>query len=201
MALSECFFSAQPGSRRRGTNRASLPAWALLQRALLEANTQTCRGFAGRYHDVRGYLRGVERWGADGGPYAAIACCTDWPLLHALGAPDDVLALYKRAWEGHLLQYTAARTKKVPFAKGGMYYKEFPVLFDWRHNAEGLTPFNLQGLSDPDNRAFRRRTCRFAGLYTGEDPGAPNYDRKHRIIRSLFNGSRGPLLRKATAVD
>ena len=34
-----------------------------------------------------------------------------------------------------------------------------------------------------------------------EDPGAPNYDPKHKIIRSLFNGSRGPLLRKATALD
>ena len=34
-----------------------------------------------------------------------------------------------------------------------------------------------------------------------EDPGAPNYDPEHKIIRSLFNGSRGPLLRKATALD
>ena len=34
-----------------------------------------------------------------------------------------------------------------------------------------------------------------------EDPQAQNYDPKHKIIRSLFNGSRGPLLRKATAVD
>ena len=34
-----------------------------------------------------------------------------------------------------------------------------------------------------------------------EDPGAANYDPKHKIIRSLFNGSRGPLLRKATALD
>ena len=35
----------------------------------------------------------------------------------------------------------------------------------------------------------------------GEDPTAPNYDREHKIIRSLMNGSRGPLLRKATALD
>jgi hypothetical protein len=34
-----------------------------------------------------------------------------------------------------------------------------------------------------------------------EDPGAPNYDPEHKIIRSMFNGSRGPLLRKATALD
>jgi len=34
-----------------------------------------------------------------------------------------------------------------------------------------------------------------------EDPGAPNYDPEHRIIKSMMNGSRGPLLRKATALD
>ena len=42
---------------------------------------------------------------------------------------------------------------------------------------------------------------RFAGFYMGEDPDAPNYDRAHRIIRSMQNGSRGPMLRKATALD
>ena len=42
---------------------------------------------------------------------------------------------------------------------------------------------------------------RFAGFYLNEDPEAPNYDPKHKIIRSMFNGSRGPLLRKATGLD
>ena len=35
----------------------------------------------------------------------------------------------------------------------------------------------------------------------GEDPEAPNYDPVHKIIRSMQNGSRGPMLRKATALD
>jgi hypothetical protein len=34
-----------------------------------------------------------------------------------------------------------------------------------------------------------------------EDPGAPNYDPKHKIIRSLHNGSRGPKLTDATVYD
>ena len=33
-------------------------------------------------------------------------------------------------------------------------------------------------------------------MYMGEDPQAQNYDKDHRIIRSLLNGSRGPMLRK-----
>ena len=110
-------------------------------------------------------------------------------------------AHFKKAWEGHLRQYTEARTTEVPFARDGMYYKEFPVMFDWFHHGEGLSVFNLQGLSDPRDSGYRQRVTRYAGFYLNDDPGAPNYDPKAKIIRSLFNGSRGPLLRKATALD
>ncbi|MCB0072511.1 MAG: hypothetical protein KDE20_13675, partial [Caldilineaceae bacterium] len=149
----------------------------------------------------RGFLLCVERWGGDDGPDDAIECLNYWPILHAIGADDDILRMYERAWEGHLRQYTLARTTDVPFARDGMYYKEFPVMFDWLHHSEGLTVFNLQGLSDPDDRRFQQRVRRYAGFYIGEDPQAQNYDPQQKIIRSLFNGSRGPLLRKATAVD
>ncbi len=179
----------------------SPPAWALLERALLKANAVACREFYERYFDERGWLQCVERWGGDDGPDDAIENCTDWPIVHALGGADDVLRMYKKAWEGHLQQYTKAKTTHVPFAKDGMYYKEFPVMFDWLHNGEGLAVFNLQGLSDPYDRKFQQRVRRFAGFYMNEDPDAPNYDPKHKIIRSMFNGSRGPLLRKATALD
>jgi hypothetical protein len=177
------------------------PGWALLERELLRANTRACREFYDRYFDDRGYLACVERWGGDDGPDDAIENLADWPILHALGASDEILRLTRKAWEGHLRQYTAAKTTQVEFARDGMYYKEFPVTFDWLHNGEGLTVFNLMGLSDPNDLALRRRALRFAGFYLNEEPGAPNYDREHKIIRSLFNGSRGPLLRKATAVD
>jgi hypothetical protein len=63
------------------------------------------------------------------------------------------------------------------------------------------TVFNLQGRSDPQEVAFGHRVRRFAGFYLNEDGGAPNDDPQHRVIRSLFNGSRGPLLRRATALD
>jgi hypothetical protein len=179
----------------------SPPAWALLERALLRANTAACKEFFARYFDERGWLLCVERWGGDDGPDDAIENCTDWPILHALGASDEILRLYKKAWEGHLRQYTLAKTTHVPFAKDGMYYKEFPVMFDWLHNGEGLAVFNLQGLSDPTDRKFQQRVRRYAGFYMNEDADAPNYDPKHKIIRSMFNGSRGPLLRKATALD
>ena len=177
------------------------PTWALLERELLRTQTEACKLFFERYFDERGYLQCVERWGANDGPDDAIECLRDWPTLHALGAPDVILHMYKKAWEGHLRQYTEAKTTEVEFARDGMYYKEFPVMMDWVHNGEGLSVFNLQGLSDPNDLQFRQRVRRFAGFYMNEDPGAANYDPKHKIIRSLFSGSRGPLLRKATALD
>jgi hypothetical protein len=179
----------------------SPPAWALLQRQLLKANADACREFFARYFDDRGYLLCVERWGGDDGPDDAIENLTDWPILYALGGDTRVLRMMEKAWEGHLQQFTEARTTHVPFAKDGMYYKEFPVMFDWLHNGEGLSVFNLLGLCDPDGLRFRQRVRRYAGFYMNEDPDAPNYDAKHKIIRSMFNGSRGPLLRKATALD
>ncbi|MFP6752178.1 MAG: hypothetical protein VB855_10905 [Pirellulaceae bacterium] len=179
----------------------SPPGWALLERQLIETNTEACREFFEKYFDERGYPLCVERWGGNDGPDDAIENVADWPILHALGSDDSILEMYKKAWEGHLLQYTEARTTDVPFARDGMYYKEFPTMMDWMHNGEGLRVFNLQGLSDPYDIQLGHRARRFAGFYMNEDPGAPNYDPQHKIIRSMFNGSRGPLMRKTTGLD
>ncbi len=179
----------------------SPPAWALLEREVLRMNTAACEEFFQKYFDERGYLLCVERWGGDDGPDDAIENCNDWPLLYALGAPERVRQMYEKAWEGHLRQYTLAKTTEVPLARDGMYYKEFPTQMDWMHNGEGLHVFNVMGLSNPKDTRFEPRVRRYAGFYMNEDPGAPNYDPEHKIVRSLFNGSRGPLMRKATGLD
>ena len=178
------------------------PEWALLERAVLDAHTAACEAFFTRYFDSNtGYFRAIERWGGDDGPDDAIENVNDWPQIYRLGGSERIRALYELAYEGHVRQFAAAKTKDVPFARQGMYFKDFPVMMDWQHNGEGLTVFNTMGLGDPYDKAYRDRVRRFAGFYIGEDPTAPNYDKQHKIIRSLFNGSRGPLMRKATALD
>ena len=177
------------------------PYWALLEWELISNQTAGVEAFYERYFDERGYLLCVPRWGGDDGPDDAAENLAGWTVLHALGAPDTVLERYKKGWEGHLRQYTEAKTVEVPFARDGMYYKEFPVMFDWMHNGEGFSVFFLQPLSDPYNMAMRQRMERFAGFYMGTDPQADNYDPAHRVIRSMFNGSRGPLMRKSTGLD
>jgi hypothetical protein len=177
------------------------PYWALLERQLIEAHTPACREFYDRYFDSRGYLLCVERWGGDDGPDDAPENLNGWPILHALGGDDSIIDMCNSMWEGHLRQFTEAKTVDVPFARDGMYYKEFPVTMDWLHNGEGLTVFQVMGLSDPYGPEYAKRVKRFAGFYMNEDPQAPNYDPEYKIIRSMFNGSRGPLMRKATGLD
>jgi len=177
------------------------PRWARMQRDLLEAHVAACRTFHAHYFDARDHLRVVERWGANDGPDDAIEAVNDWPHLHALGGSDEILTLYRRAWEGYLDQYGRARTREIALGRRGMLVREFPPCIDWQHISEGLSTFNLMGLSTPADRTLRTRARRFADFYTGRDPAAPNYDPARRLIRSLFNGSEGPLLRPATPAE
>jgi hypothetical protein len=181
--------------------RMDPPRWATLERQLLSANAPACREFFDKYFDTRGHLQCVVRWGANDGPDDAFENFNRWPELHALGASDDVLQMFLKGHDGLIDQYTAAKTTDVPIARQGMYYKEFIVQSDWMHHGEGLQLFNRMGLSIPMDATYQQRARRFAGFYMGEDPEAPNYDPVHKIIRSMENGSRGPMLRKATAID
>ena len=177
------------------------PTWALLERELIRTVTAACEEFYDQYFDDRGYLLCVPRWGGDDGPDDAIENLTDWPILYALGGDEILLDMCQHAQDGHIRQYTEAKTVEVPFARDGMYYKEFPVMGDWLHNGESMSVFSALGLCDHHDLDYKRRVRRWAALYMNEDPEAPNYDPEHKIIRSLFNGSRGPMLRKATSLD
>jgi hypothetical protein len=194
--------SAQAGEVTiRLQTRIEPPRWAVLERQLLAANVPAAREFFDKYFDRRGYLQAFARWGANDGPDDAFENFNRWPELHALGGSDDLLRMYSLGHEGLLKQYTEARTTEVPIARQGMYAKEFIVQSDWMHHGEALQLFNRMGLSRPEDASYQARARRFAGLYMGEDPDAPNYDPAHKIIRSMQNGSRGPMLRKATALD
>lgn len=177
------------------------PAWALAERALLDINAEGVRVFSEKYVDARGYLRGPEHWGITDGPDDSVEPIRNWPLAHALGGPDSIIESWHTVWEGHLDQYSRAKVPEVASAKDGIYWREFMPSFDWEHIGEGLSGFYFYGLSRPDDPSYVTRLRRFAGFYMNEDPAAPNYDPEHKIIRSLFNGSRGPNLGEPTPTD
>jgi hypothetical protein len=210
LILCVCALAASSARSRPSLRNASIridnrfttpPRWAVLERQLLAKNVPACREFFQKYFDGRGYLQCVVRWGANDGPDDAFENFNRWPELHALGASDEIRQMFVKGHEGLLKQYTEARTTVVPVARDGMYHKEFIVQSDWMHHGEGLQLFNRMGLSVPDDPKYRQRARTFAGFYMGEDPDAPNYDSVHKIIRSMQNGSRGPMLRPATPID
>ena len=177
------------------------PEWATLERRILADSVPAAKAFFAKYYDERGYFRHFVRWGANDGPDDAFENTAGWPELHALGASDEILQLHLRAWEGMIRQFTEARTTDVPIGRQGMYYKDFSVQSDWMHHGEALRTFNVLALSVPSLPAYQKRARAYAAFYMGEDPAAPNYDPRHKIIRSMLNGSRGPMLRKATSLD
>src|SRR5262245_33412607 len=193
--------TARPELTIHVTTPMAPPEWALLERELLRYNSIAVERFAAKYVDERGYLAHTPRWGTLDGPDDAIETYWNWTLLHALGASDSVLNLFKKGYEGHLRQYGDLRTKLTELAANGAYSKEFITQSDWFHTGEGLRGFLLQGLSDPNNEQYRQRMQRFAAMYMGDDPEAPNYDKEHKILRSMWTGSKGPMLRKATTYD
>ena len=192
--------AAQPAPLVIDTPMAS-PPWARLERQLLAENAAACREFFHKYYDARGYLQAFLRWGANDGPDDAFENFNRWPELHALGADEEILRLYLVAWEGMIRQYSEARTRDVPAGRGGMYVNDFSAQSDWMHHGEGLQLFNRMALSVPDLPEYGRRARQFAALYMGEAPEAPNYDPQRKLIRSMMNGSIGPMLRPATALD
>ena len=177
------------------------PGWALMQRELLASNSRACEYFSSRYVDSRGYLLHTPRWGTLDGPDDAIETFFNWTLLHALGASDSVLVLFKKALDGHFEQYGKLRTVKTKIAENGAYFQEFITQSDWFHTGEGMRGIMFQGLSDPTNEVFRQRMMRYASFYMGNNPATPNYDRKNKVIRSLWTGSKGPMMHKATTYD
>ena len=181
--------------------RMSPPGWALAERELLNANAQGVREFADKFFDDNGYLQCVERWGGNDGPDDAMENLSNWTLLYALGAPESVVGLYKKAWEGHIRQYTAARAEGIEMAENGMFHREFITSFNWEHTGEGLAAFHFYSLGKPNDPLYLTRVKRFAEFYTGEDPLSDNYDPKHKIIKSIHNGSRGAKLTPARPED
>jgi hypothetical protein len=161
------------------------PSWAVLERALIDAIDAAAPIFLEKYTRPGGALIWQEEYPGDGvwadDLYEAFF---NWPFYHALGGSDYVGAKSFVEWNAITRQLTHDY---------GRASREFINDDDWFHNAENYIYFYGLGLVDPTVRDNRDRAQRFAGFYTGQDPAAPCYDPAHRIIRSPFSGSKGPL--------
>ena len=159
------------------------PAWAVLQRHLIKTLDRAGEEFARVYALPDGSLRWKERY--EGGMNSsddAYEGFRGFSLHHVLGGSKDLDILHRRIWEGITRQFT----------RYGQIYREFDGNWDWMHHGEGYVSFYPLGMADPHDKAFRDRSVRFASMYTGEDPEAPNYNPALRLMRASMTGSRGP---------
>ncbi|RAV20092.1 hypothetical protein [Paenibacillus contaminans] len=158
------------------------PEWALLQRLLLDTMNKAALEFVARYTREDRTLIWRDVWpGMDGSddPYEGFM---NFPLLYALGGSPEVYRISREIWEAITWQWT----------QYGQIHDEFDAYYDWMHHGEGYLFFYFFGLADPHVLKDRQRAAKFAGLYLGDHPDAPNYDKEKKLIRSPITGSKGP---------
>ncbi len=158
------------------------PGWAALERRLIEVMSEGAFRYTEKYTRSGSTLM----WKTDG-----LSSLDDlpesfynFPLLYALGGDERLRELSFRQWNATVRQLT------YDFP---IYYNEFPKYGDWFHIGEGIIYFYFLPLADPTDHETFARARRFAGLYMNEDPKAPNYDPKLKIIRAGETGSLGPI--------
>jgi len=161
---------------------AAPPEWALRERQLLDQLYPAALEFVRRYTREDGTLIWREQWPGMDGSDDGYESFYNFPLYYVLGGPQEINALSRRLWDAVTRQFT----------QYGQIHREFDAYYDWMHHGEAYTNFYFFGLADPADAKFRERSLRFAGLYTGADPAAANYDVERKLIRSPITGSRGP---------
>ena len=158
------------------------PAWGLLQRHLVDSMNRAAAMFVDRYTRPDGTLVWRKEWPGMDGSDDAYESFHNFALFYALGGSEEVHELARREWDAITWQFT----------EYGQVHREFDAYYDWMHHGESYIYTYYYGLADPTVLRDRQRALRFAQMYMGEDPEAPNYDPEHRLIRSPINGSRGP---------
>jgi hypothetical protein len=164
------------------TGRRSPPGWAIGQRYLIDLMDRAARDFVQRYTRPDGTLIWREEWPGMDGSDDGYESFLSFPLFYILGGGEHVHELARQEWNAITWQFT----------EYGQVDREFDAYYDWMHHGESYTYTYYLGLANPYHHVDRRRALRFAAMYTGEDPLAPNWDAERRMIRSPINGSKGP---------
>ena len=166
----------------RAEGRAAPPHWAVRQRHLIDLMDRAAVRFTGHATRPDGTLIQRTVWTSMDGTDNGYEAFLSFPLFYLLGGSEFIHRTARREWDAITWQY----------ADYGTVDREFVTGFDWFHNSESYTYIYYLAMADPGHYIDRNRALRYAAMYTGEDPLAPNWDAEKRMIRSPLNGSRGP---------
>lgn len=162
--------------------RTTPPDWAIKQRYLIDLMKRGAVTFADRVTRPDGTLLWRTKWTSMDGTDNAYESFLSFPLFYLLGGGEHVHQLARKEWDAITWQ----------FENFGTVDREFVTGFDWFHHSESYTYIYYLGMAAPNHFVGRTRALRYAAMYTGEDPQAPNWDAEKKMIRGPLNGSHGP---------
>lgn len=164
------------------TERAIPPNWAVRKRDLINQMNQAGTHFVEKYTRPDGTLVWRDEWPGMDGSDDGYESFLSFPLFYLLGGSEEIHALSRVLWDSVTWQFT----------QYGQVHREFDAYYDWMHHGESYTYTYYLGLANPYHHVDRTRALKFAAMYIGEDPEAPNWDPDLKMIRSPINGSKGP---------
>ena len=168
--------------RAKVSSKAAAPEWAKLERQIITTLNEVAPEFVARYTRSDGSIIWRDEWPSMDGsddPYEAFMYLA---LFYTIGGSEEVYELARKMWDSITLQWT----------EYGQIHREFDGYYDWMHHGEGYLFHYFFGLTKPESLIDRQRAARFAGMYTGKDLEAHNYDRDKKAMLSPLTGSRGP---------
>ena len=172
------------------------PAWALMERNLISLMEEAAPMMVKKYTEPGGALYYAEDFDD------LYEQFYNWCLFYSIGADESLLELALQGWNATTRISDDSfnhRPRHNNFTKvfRPSMHNEFWNLAqssEWHHLGEGNMAFYDFGVACPIISENVRRARRFAAMFIGEDPEAPNYDPEHKVLRSPFHSSQGPRL-------
>ncbi|MBM3932841.1 MAG: hypothetical protein FJ319_00805 [SAR202 cluster bacterium] len=173
------------------TRLAPPPGWALLQRKLMDVMEEGAEYMIGKHAENGGVITYADDMDD---LYEQV---NNWGLFYAMGASKKILTMALESWNATTRFHDRSIKSRVHPRFHASSHKEYysinhPGDAEWHHKGEGNMAFYDFGVADPTISENVRRARRFAGYYIGEDPEAPNWDPKYRILRSPAQSGEGP---------
>jgi len=175
----------------KATQIKSPPTWAILERRLMTLMEQGAFALRKKYFEPNG----APLWADDVDDF--YEQCYNWGLFYAMGGDERLRDYAMQNWETATRICSQGITHRTETRFRQNIYREYysldhPGDAEWHHKGEGNMAWYDFGVAMPDNTENVRRARRFADLHTGDDPEAPNYDKKHKVLRSPAQASDGP---------
>ena len=180
----------------KATEISAPPGWALMERNLIDLMEEAAPMMVKKYTEPGGALYFAEDFDD------LYEQFYNWCLFYTIGADESTLNFALQEWNAttrisddsfnHRLRHNDFTKVFRP-----SMHNEFWNLaqsMEWHHLGEGNMAFYDFGVACPTVSENVRRARRFAAMFIGEDPEAPNYDPEYKILRSPFHSSQGPRL-------